>query len=75
MAFQMDSEGTFRHKLTEEDCHTMSVGGEGARVQDGIAINVCYSTTRPTGHRQSKKIHVPGLHGVNNGTQLSTLIT
>ena len=49
MAFQKDSEGTFRHQLIKEDCRIMSVGEEGARVQDGIATDVCYSTTRPTG--------------------------
>ena len=49
----------------------MSVGGEGARVQDGSAMDVCYSTTRLTGLGR----HVPELQSVNNGTQLSTLIT
>ena len=85
----MDSENTFGHRLkdtpnsflsnlnlrTEEDCHIMGMGKGHARVQDGSATDVCCSITRPMGLRQSEKIHVPGLHSVNNGTQLSTLIT
>ena len=85
----MDSEDTFRHRLKdapsrvpsdlspriEEECHTLSVRGGRAGVQDGSAMDVCYSTTRPTRLRLSEKIHVPGLHSVNNGTQLSTLIS
>ena len=65
MAFQAGLEYMFGHRLkdtprsfpsnlslrTEEDCHTMSVGGGRARVQDGSAMDICCSTTRPMGLR------------------------